>query len=127
MCLAEPLLPFCRSANELWSSAAYTAGQMGCPCSAWRALEIFEVIETYFWGKTVFLPPTNSMSETNVDVFDPKLLASIFLLTEGRDVARLRLVCKGWQHIIDDSQVVICSFSRFETHCVDERWNILII
>ncbi len=25
MCLAEPLLPFCRSANGLWSSAAYTA------------------------------------------------------------------------------------------------------
>lgn len=53
------------------------------------------------------------MSETGVDEFDPKLLSSIFLLTEGRDVARLRLVCKGWQHNIDDSQVYILSANSF--------------
>ena len=55
------------------------------------------------------------MIETGVDEFDPKLLSSIFLLTEGRDVARLRLVCKGWQHNIDDSQVR-CHEDDFFTH-----------
>lgn len=45
------------------------------------------------------------MDESGLDAFDYKLLASIFLLTEGKDVARLRLVCKGWQENIDDSEV----------------------
>lgn len=47
----------------------------------------------------------NIMEETGVDAFDSRLLNSIFLLTEGRDVARLRLVCKEWQQKIDDAQV----------------------
>ncbi len=84
-------------------------------------------MKTRSLGKTVIPKSTDTMSEINVDVFDPKLLASIFLLTEGRDVARLRLVCKGWQHNIDDSQVVKGSFSQFERHHPDERWNILVI
>ncbi len=45
------------------------------------------------------------MEETGVDAFDSKLLNSIFLLTEGKDIARLRLVCKEWQQKIDDAQV----------------------
>ena len=45
------------------------------------------------------------MADISVDAFDSRLLASIFLLTEGRDIGRLRLVCKGWQQNIDELQV----------------------
>lgn len=48
------------------------------------------------------------MEETRVDAFDSRLLNSVFLLTEGRDVARLRLVCREWQQKIDDAQVGGC-------------------
>ena len=54
---------------------------------------------------TVRREPSNAMADISVDAFDSRLLASIFLLTEGRDIGRLRLVCKGWQQNIDDLQV----------------------
>ena len=54
---------------------------------------------------TVRREPSNAMPDISVDAFESRLLASIFLLTEGRDIGRLRLVCKGWQQNIDDLQV----------------------
>ena len=80
-------------------------GSLGCPCFAWQVAESFKVMETQS-AQFMYSLSSVTMSETGVDQFDPKLLSSIFLLTEGRDVARLRLVCKGWQHNIDDSQVI---------------------
>ena len=59
------------------------------------------------------------MADCSVDAFDSRLLASIFLLTEGRDIGRLRLVCKGWQQNIDDLQVPGTDISQ--TMAVDMR------
>ena len=56
------------------------------------------------------------MEETRVDALDSRLLNSIFLLTEGRDVARLRLVCREWQQKIDDAQVEGCQVVFTPSH-----------
>ena len=74
---------------------------MRCVASSPNSL----ALQVMNWADSYPRKSSHAMADCSVDAFDSRLLASIFLLTEGRDIGRLRLVCKGWQQNIDDLQV----------------------